>query len=125
MPGALSVDLRARVVAAWEAGEVTQQQVADRFGVGVASVKRWVRLKRETGSLAAKKGPGRVPTLGSPERETLSAIVEEQPDRTREEIADELEARGGPRISVATVGRELRRIGLTRKKNAVRRGARS
>jgi transposase len=48
---ALSVDLRERVVAAVDAG-MTQQQAADRFGVSVNSVGRYLARRRATGSLA-------------------------------------------------------------------------
>ena len=42
MPSALSVDLRTRVVSAVAAG-ASCHQAAERFGVSVASVRRWHR----------------------------------------------------------------------------------
>ena len=118
---ALSVDLRERVVGAWERGEGTQEEVAARFGVGVASVVRWVALKRETGSLKPRPKPGRQRTLTEEHRALLLQLAKAQGDRTREDLADELVERGGPRVSVATIGRELKRAGWTRKKNGARR----
>ena len=53
MPRAYPVELRSRVVAAFEQGG-TYDSVADRFDVGRASVVRWVRLARQTGSVVAK-----------------------------------------------------------------------
>ena len=87
MSAALGVDLRERVIAAWERGEGTQKQVAQRFGVGVASVVRWAALKRETGSLQPRPKPGRPPTLTSDDRVMLRQFVDEQGDRTREDLA--------------------------------------
>jgi hypothetical protein len=56
------VALRERVVAAYEAGKGTYPKLAELFGVGEASVKRWVWLKRKLGDLSPKAaGGGRVP----------------------------------------------------------------
>ena len=118
MSGALSVDLRERAVAAWEAGEGTQEEVAKRFGVGVASVVRWVRLKRDTGSLAPRPRPGRAPTLTAADRELYARLCAERVDATQQELADALAAAGGPSVSPFTIARELKRLGWTRKKNA-------
>lgn len=118
MPGALSEDLRERVVAAWEAGEGTQEEVAKRFGVGVASLVRWVRLKRDTGSLSPRPRPGRAPLLTAEDREVFARICAEQVDATQQELADALAAAGGPTVSPFTIARELKRLGWTRKKNA-------
>ena len=45
------MDLRERVVGAFDGGDLTDEQVAEIFRVGEATVHRWKRLKRETGSL--------------------------------------------------------------------------
>lgn len=49
----LSEDLRKRVVRRVEAGH-SCREVAETFGVSVASVVRWSQRKRESGSVAAK-----------------------------------------------------------------------
>lgn len=54
MGWAYSVDLRERVVAAYDIGKMTDEQVANLFQVGEATVHRWKRLRRETGSLMRK-----------------------------------------------------------------------
>ena len=120
MSGPLSMDLRERVVAAWEAGEGTQDEVAERFGVGVASVVRWVALKRATGSLEPRPKAGRPPTLSDEERELFAKLCNEQVDATQAELAEALAAAGGPVVSTSTISRELKRLGWTRKKNAPR-----
>ena len=118
MPGPLSVDLRVRALAAYDAGGVTQEEVAKRFNVGVASVKRWVRRRRETGGLLPGKATGRPSKLSEEHRAVLRALVVEHPDWIRDEFADELQERCGVRVSTATIGRELHRAGFSRKKNA-------
>ncbi len=123
MPAPLSLDLRTRVVAAYERGEGSQQKIADRFGIGVASVKRWVRRKRESGSLVAGRRPPPDPKLDADALAILVEVIETSPDLTRSELAAELAERGLPLVSVATIGRALRRAGYSRKKNNPRRRA--
>ena len=55
MPRPLSLDLRERIIAAYEGGEGPQKELVSRFSVGVASVRRLVRLKRETGGLSPRR----------------------------------------------------------------------
>lgn len=52
MGWAYSVDLRERVVAAFDRTGMTDQEAAALFRIGEATVRRWKRLKRETGALA-------------------------------------------------------------------------
>ncbi len=58
MPGPLSEDLRRRVVEAVEAG-ASYEEEAEGLGVGLASISRWMRRKRETGGVAPKPMGGR------------------------------------------------------------------
>ena len=44
-----SLDLRKRVVGAFEAGDKTDEEVAELFQVGEATVHRWKRLERRPG----------------------------------------------------------------------------
>src|SRR3712207_9357340 len=61
---AYSMDLRARVVAAVDAG-MTQSQAAARFGVSLRTVERYLARRRATGSLAASaQGHGPEPAGG-------------------------------------------------------------
>src|SRR5687768_11112829 len=53
---AISLDLRARILAARQAGETTAE-VADRFDVSPAFVRRLLQRYRESGSLAPKATP--------------------------------------------------------------------
>ena len=58
MGWAYSLDLRERVVGAFDVGDMTDEQVAELFQVGEATVHRWRRLKRETGSLVPRPPRG-------------------------------------------------------------------
>ncbi len=117
MGWAYSVDLRERVVAAFDRTDMTDEQVAAIFKVGEATVHRWKRLKRETGSLDRKPGGGGNPPRVAPEQyAVVRAIIEEKADLTDQEVAWEFHRRTGRRVSRSSMNRILLKLALTRKK---------
>ena len=113
---ALSLDLRQRLVAAYEAGEGTQAQIAQRFKVGQATVERLIRLQRETGALAPRPHrSGPVPRITEADRAEVLATFEREPDLRQQDLAERFAAAGRP-ASQSSVSRALRRLGITRKK---------
>lgn len=56
MGAPISTDLRTRVVAAYKAGRGTYREIAELFGVGEASVDRWLRLDRAARRRKSSKG---------------------------------------------------------------------
>ena len=118
MPAPLSLDLRQRIVKAALEGEESQGEVARRFDVGVATVVRLLARHRRTGSLAPNDNQGGTPRRKVDEegQAALRAWVAEEPDLTLLELMDKYNERFDAPISRATVGRELHRLGLTRKK---------
>lgn len=113
----LSLDLRRRIVAAYERDDGTQAQLAQRFEVGQATVERLVRLKRETGRLTPKPHAGGTdPQITEADRASLEEALEREPDLRQQDLADRFAAAGRP-MSRATVGRALARMRITRKKS--------
>jgi transposase len=109
---AISMDLRVRIFEARQAGESTAE-VADRFAVSPAFVRRLMQRHRDTGSLAPKatrRGPQ--PRLAG-QADELRKLNAQHPDLTPREIRDRL----GLPASALTVWRMLRRLGLTFKKS--------
>ena len=108
----LSMDMRVRIFAARQAGETTAE-VADRFAVSPAFVRRLLQRHRETGSLApspARRGPA--PRLAG-RADDLRRLAADHPGLTPAEFR----ARLGVRVSALTVWRMLRRLGLPFKKS--------
>jgi transposase len=106
------MDLRVRIFEARQAGESTAE-VAERFAVCPAFVRRLMQRHRQTGSLAPKSGPrGPQPRLAG-HADRLRELNAAQPDLTPAEIRQRL----GLTTSVLTVWRMLRRLGLTLKKS--------
>jgi transposase len=116
------MDLRERIVRAVEAG-TPQSVVARTFGVGRATVERYVRRRREAGSLGPSPIPGRPPAIGEAGAEALHAQVAAAPDATLAEHCATRERERGARVSAATMHRALARLGLTRKKRSSTRAS--
>lgn len=109
---AISMDLRVRIFEARQAGESTAE-VAERFAVSPAFVRRLLQRHRETGSLSPKSGPrGPRPRLAA-HAEQLRTIARQHPDLTAGEMRDRL----GVAVSANTVWRTLRALGLSFKKS--------
>jgi transposase len=108
---AISLDLRARILAARQAGETTAE-VADRFDVSPAFVRRLLQRYRESGSLAPKATPrGSKPRLAAQEG-PIRDLLRREPDLTATEVRDRLSLA----VSAVTVWRAIRRLGLSFKK---------
>jgi transposase len=110
---ALSMDLRERIVAAYDGGGQTQKEVAGRFGVSKFTVSKLLRQRRETGDLAPRyaRCSGKRKILAEHERK-LRELLEGRADMTLEELRDEL----GLDCTIQAVHYALGRMGLTYKK---------
>jgi transposase len=113
---AYSEDLRLRIVAAVDGG-MPRSEAARVFGVGRATVKRYLALRRETGALAPRPRHGPPPIKGAALREALPARFAAAPDATLAEHCAWYEAATGVRLSSRTMGRAIARLGWTRKKS--------
>src|SRR5512143_3886153 len=116
MPGPYSNDLRSRVLQACDEGE-RPSSVAKRFRVGRASVYLWLKQRREEGGDCPKKmGGGPQPVIRDAAEATLKRLVESDNHLTLAQYRDKLANETGTRVHPWTVGRALRRLQLTRKK---------
>jgi transposase len=115
---ALSEDLRRRIIDGWKKKGLSTEELAERFDVGTATVKRLKRAYRETGSIEPKGHGGGNPRRISVEQEPLvEALVQKHPDWTEAKYAEVLQKEHGIRASAVTVGRVIRRLGYSVKKN--------
>src|SRR5687767_8910724 len=112
-----SMDLRERVIVAVDEGKQTKWEIALRFQVSTAWIRRLLQRRRETGSIAPKERDYCVPhKVDDALRRQLAELVRQAPDATLEELRQ----RSGAIVSRSTVARVIARLGLTLKKNAAR-----
>lgn len=78
-----SLDLRQRVVGAYENKEGPLRRIARRFKVSPNTVQAWVQHFRQVGSVAPKPhGGGGTPRIDAQGREKVRQLVTEQSDAT-------------------------------------------
>ena len=116
-------ELRSRVVAAVEQGELTIVDIASLFSVGLTFVKKMLGLHRAGEDLAPRHGGGPTPLLQEPERARRRAAGAQQPDVTLAELPALLVAHGSRAVSKPTLCRALQVLQLPRKKKSPRHGA--
>ena len=111
---AYSIDLRERVLAAVDAGEETQGQIAQRFLVSARWIRKLIARRRETGEVGPKPNPGgRKPLIQGEAAQALRAALADKPDATLHELREALGFEG----CLVTVWRAIKRLKITRKKS--------
>ena len=115
---AYSLDLRERVVEAYEDSVETIREVAEQFFVSESFVKKMLARKRANGDLAPRgHGGGQRKRLSEAHRKWLLKTVLDTPDITLSELESRVSDEKKISVSVPTLSRELRRLNLRRKKN--------
>ncbi len=114
MPGSYSLDLRERVVAACDEGQLSRRKIAELYQVGESTIYEWLNRRRETTSLAPlPRTGGRASGLDAT---VLSDLVEVENDQTLEEYAAGYAQRTGRAYSISHICRGLQAVRLWRKK---------
>jgi len=115
-----SLDLRQKVVDAYESGDISQRQLAKNFGVTLSFVHNLLKQYRELGTITPKlRTEQTAPKLNAKQLDVLRQLVEAQPDATLAELRERLSQKTGILIGVATVDRMLRlKLNLTFKKKS-------
>ena len=111
-----SLDLRERALAAVDRG-VPRKETVGIYGVSLATLKRWLKRREETGSSAPSRRPGMRRLVGADaeERRALWCQLEENPEATLEDHRQAWERERGVRVSISTMSRAIRRLGWTYK----------
>lgn len=110
---AYSMDLRTRVLAVCDAKEGTKRQIAERFKVSEDWVYKLLRQRRQRGTLEPQvHRRGRKAIFQGQSLEQLKEWVDQQPDRTLQELRE----LSGKSCSLMAVWRALKRLGARYKK---------
>lgn len=112
---AYSMDLRTRVLRAWDSG-MDAESVAAKYDVRRAWVHRLVQRRRETGSIAPRKQTTFRRRVLAGQEDRLAALITARPDATLAELREAQPTTAG----LSTLWREIARLGLTFKKRYTR-----
>jgi transposase len=115
--GPYSLDLRQRVLDAYQNGIGSIRGVAALFEIVPNTVLNWLRLAHTTGSVAPRPhGGGVPPIISGGALAPLAALVEAQPDATLPELRARLEPTCHLTTSDSAVCRALQVLKLSRKR---------
>ena len=108
-----SLDLRERILAAYDEGEGTREDIAKRFRVSLGMVKKLIQQRRHTGDIKAQHHrAGRKPMLVAEHQRQFRTLLTEKPDLTLRELRELLSLQ----CSVQAIHVVLVKMGLTYKK---------
>ena len=115
MPRPYSNDLRCKVLEAYQSGEGSVEEISSIFSVSTSFVNRLLKRYRETQSVDPKPhGGGNPPAFTDEHCHALKSYLQDHPDATLEELRTACSVV----CSLETVSQTLKRLGITRKKNA-------
>jgi transposase len=109
----ISVDLRERILAAYDKKDGIREDVARRFRVSLGMVKKLIQQRRHTGDIRPRhRFSGSKPKLVQSHQQKLRELVARKPDLTLEELQQALAVD----CTLQAIHYLLKRMGLTYKK---------
>jgi transposase len=110
---ALSMDLRERILASYDRGEGTREQIASRYRVSLGMVKKLIQQRRHSGDIAPRHHlSGRKPLILESHKNAMTKLLAGKPDMTLEELRDAT----GLSCTLPAIHYALASMGLTYKK---------
>jgi transposase len=115
---AYAIDLRQKILHAYERRLGSPRALAHVFGVSLACVENVVRQPRTTGTIAPQPpAGGQNPRVDEAAQGLLRQVVRDDPDLTLPELGTRMATETGVRVSVPTMCRVLQRLGWPRHKS--------
>ncbi len=111
-------DLRRKLLSAYDEGEATLEELAERFLVSVGWAKKISAQRNRTGQ--AERVPhraGRKPHAGAEAQQQLLVWIETKPDLTLAEIQAKLLSQAAVKLSIPQIWHLLHKLGLRLKKS--------
>jgi transposase len=109
----ISLDLRQRILDAYDHDEGTREEIARRFRVSLGLVKKLLQQRRRTGDIAPRhRFSGRKPTIVATHKSQLRGLLAKKNDLTLQE----LRTATGLQCSLQAIHVVLGKMGLTYKK---------
>ncbi len=107
-----SMDLRERVIEAANKGIWQLKEIAKLFNINVKTIYKWRKKLETTGTVAPKTGFQKGHSHKIINLDEFKNFIQENPDLTLKEMAQKL-----GNVSPTAIGRALKKINFTRKKN--------
>ena len=95
---------------------VCRVQIMDLFQVSRATIKRYVKQRRETGTVLPRPIPGRPSKKGVALQMGMQELLEAHPGASQQDYCQWWEAEHGMHVSRASMSRAIHAIGWRRKK---------
>lgn len=109
----LSLDLRERILAAYDNKEGTRAEIAHRFRVSLGMVKKLLQQRRRTGDIAPRhRFAGRKPLIVPAHQRQMRALLAKKNDLTLKELRQAT----GLHCSLQAIHVVLGKMGMTYKK---------
>ena len=119
MPAPYSIDLRNKIVEAYESGLGSIAKVAKVFNVGVATLQNYLNQKRQTGSLEPKPATGgKPPVISGKKLGFVCNEVLKKPDLTLQELCDIFYKKFKIKVNDSMMCRALQSVNYNRKKKS-------
>jgi transposase len=112
--GIATSDVRARAIAAYEAGNGSQAEIARFYGVDISTFQRWLQRYRQSGLASPLPRGHNPPALSEAQMLRLGRLVQQRSDATLEQLRESL----GAACSLVAIHNALKRLGYRFKKNA-------
>lgn len=112
MPAPYSYDLRIKVIEAIDGG-MGKTQASKIFNISRNTINLWLNKRKQTGDYRAKKGYQQGYGAKITNLEKFREFARKHGSQTQAEMAEAWEEE----ISDQTIGKALKKIGFTRKKN--------
>ena len=113
---AYSIELRKKIVKAYEQGDTSVRKVAQRFDVSKAFVQKILKQKQTTGHVQPKKQGGSLKSVLHSSTTKVIQMVEKYPDSTLSEYCEYWLESYQQSVSPSMMCRELKKQNMTRKK---------
>jgi len=115
-----SLDLRTKIVNAYKNKEGTQEEIAEMFGVGLATVRRYWRKYRSDGNLKLtihRHGP--LPELSGEKLERVKQLVLQHADATLDELCKYYNRKRKIKVGRSMMWRACKKLGFRVKKKSL------
>ena len=107
------MDLRKRILAAYDRGDGTRLQIAERYDVSLGMVKKLLQQRRRTGDIAPRhRHSGRHPMITEKHKRHLERLIDKRCDMTLDELRNAI----GLHCSLTAIHKALIKLGLSYKK---------